>query len=327
MPKQNQKSVNVIFIDIGETGMTTSVVELKQQYIQLKSFNFTEKVCGSILTQLFESYLIQKVKEKYQIDPVEKVEDRINFLREVEKTKKTLSIDNSCVFEFESSANVKATFSVTRKEFNDLFADMRTIIEPQINDALSAAKIRKNDVYDVQIIGGSSSVVSFQTELKRIFDKKPKQPPNFDQYLAIGCAYMADYLSSKLKFPIILKDFMSSEIVARWGENEEITVFKKLTEIPAIETVKIAVTDTLEISLFEYENERVAKIKIQTDIPQKIDVFITIKVTPSNLTTVSNCFYMNNKETVKVKYFVSYDGEFCEEMFNEFSKIERYLPV
>ena len=90
------------------------------------------------------------MKEKFQIDPAEKVEDRINFLREVEKTKKTLSIDNSCVFEFESSANVKATFSVTRKEFNDLSADMRTIIEPQINDALSGAKIRPNSWWFVK---------------------------------------------------------------------------------------------------------------------------------------------------------------------------------
>lgn len=28
------------------------------------------------------------------------------------------------------------------------------------------------------------------------------------------------------------------------------------------------------------------------------------------------------RKTVKVKYFVFYDGEFCKEMFDEFSKIE-----
>lgn len=322
LPKQNQKSVNVAFVDIGETGMTVSVAELKQQYVHMKSTNYTEKVNGSILTQLFERYLSQKVKEKCQIDPTEKIEDKINFSKSVENAKKKLSIDNSCNFEFKFASNVNVTFQVTRKEFNDLFPDVRSAIEPQVIQALQQAKVRKEELSEIQILGGSSCVVSYQTELKRIFGKKPKQPPNFDQCLAIGCAYMADFLSPKSFLSLTIKDYLQHSVILRYNDNQEITIFKKFIEVPAVQTVKVAVKNRLEVNLFDETNERIARIEIQTNIQEELNISLSFQLSQNCITTINNCFYVKNGNTVKVNYLAHYDGEFEEAMLDELKKIE-----
>lgn len=325
LPKKNQKSDNICFIEIGESEMTVSVSEVKQETVHVKSFSSTEKVNGSILTQLFEKYLIQKVKEKFNIDPSEKVVDKINFRNAVEKTKMKLSIDNSCQFEFQSVGNVDVNFLVSRKEFNDLFSDVRNQIEPVVNEVLRMAKIGKNQVSDVVILGGSSSVVSFQMEIKRIFGKRPKQPPNFDLYGAIGCAYMAEFLNPKNPLQISLKDISQNSITAKWGENCEARIFAKFIEVPAIETIKVTVKNSLDIFLFNDDNEKVAKIVVITGIDEELKVTISFKLTHSCTTNVNNCFYLKDGQPVKVDYLTFYNSEFDEKELNEFIRIENEL--
>lgn len=325
LPKPNQKSVYVAFVDIGGSGMTVSISEVKQQSVQMKAITFTEKVSGSLLTQLFENYLIQKVKEKYHINPSENPRDMLRFKIAVEKAKKILSVNSNCQFEVHSIMNVDISFVVTRKEFNDQFNDVRALLEGQVKETLQLAKVKKEDIFELQLLGGTTRVVSIQNELKRIFDKKPKQSLNLDECFALGCAHMAACLSPKMRLPIIVKDISIHSLIVRWGENNEMIIFKKFVEIPAIQTIKIDITKSLEVKFFNEDDQIALKCLINTELDEKIKVSLCVQLNQSGTTDIVNCFYQKDGKAVKLHVLISDETGINDDLLKDCIRIENEM--
>lgn len=325
LPSPNQKSVNVAFVDIGGSAMTVAIAEVKQQSIQMKAVTYNEKVNGSKLTEIFENYLLQKVKEKYKIDPKDSPRAMLRFRQAVEKAKKILSVNPAYQFEVQSIMNVDVSFIVKREEFTELIKDVKNMLEQPIVEALQISKVKKEDIFELQLLGGTTRVVAIKNELTRIFGKEPKQSMNLDECFAIGSAYMAAHLSPKTQVPIVIRDITPHSITAHWGTNCQTTVFQRFNPIPFIKIIKVSVKKSCEVILQDENNEKIARIVINTDIEKETKVSLRIQITQSCTIEVNEGLYEKNGKSAEAEIKTFFYGDIDESLINKYIKIEEQM--
>ncbi|KAK8838238.1 hypothetical protein M9Y10_035658 [Tritrichomonas musculus] len=326
LPTPDKKSVSVAFVDIGESAMTVAIAEVKQQMVEMKAITYNEKVNGSILTELFEKYLLQIVKRKYKIDPTQSPRAILRFRQAVEKAKKVLSVNPIYQFEVHSLMNVDVSFNVKREEFTDQIKKVVKMLEAPINKALEIAKIQKEDIFELQLLGGTTRVVTIKNELARIFGKDPKQSMDLDECFAIGSGFMAAYLSPKMRVPFVVKDITPNAIIAYWDGNEKgSVVFHNSDIIPSSKIIKIPVKRNLMVNLKNENNQDIANIEIQTGISHEVQVSLRIKLTQSCTVNVADCVFDCQGKTKEAIVHTAYCGEMEEDLLQQYIMAEEKM--
>lgn len=323
LPKPNEKSVNVAFIDIGGSAMNVAIAEVKQQTVQMKAVTSTEKVNGSKLTELFEDYLLEKVKKKYRIDPTTSPRAMLRFRQAVEKAKTILSINPCVQFEVHSLMNVDVMFLVKREEFNEQIADIKDLLEEPIMEALQIANLKKEDIFEFQLLGGTTRVAAIQDELTKIFGKEPKRSMNPDECFAIGSAYMAAYLSPKMRVSIVVKDISPHSLTAKWKDGEY-KVFTKFNKLPAVKNFDVPVKNSNVVTLAD-ENGDIAKVVINTGVDYDTKVSLRIRLTQSGTTEVVDGLFEKDGKTAEASVVTYYYGVIKEDQIAQMKELEQEM--
>ena len=89
--------------------------------------------------------------------------------------------------------------SVNRETFEGLIAPQLTQIEGVLNDVLSSSKFKPEDVYSVEIVGGSTRIPAIKSMIEKIFGKAPCTTLNADEAVSRGCALQCAILSPTFK--------------------------------------------------------------------------------------------------------------------------------
>lgn len=326
IPMPNQTPVNVAFVDIGGSAMTVAIAEVKQQMVDMKAITYNEKVNGSKLTELFENYLLDIVKKKYRVDPRESPRALLRFRQAVEKAKKVLSVNPIYQFEVHSLMNVDVSFTVKREEFSNQIKEIKKLLEAPINEALEIAKINKENIFELQLLGGTTRVVAIKDELTRIFGKEPKQSMNLDECFAIGSAYMAAYLSPRMRVPFVVKDITPHAVIASWTNCiEPIVVFPQFHRVPGSKTIKIPVKNHLTINLLNEKSVSIAKIRIRTGVDQEVQVSLRIRLNQSCLVNVAEGLFEKDGKTTEADVQTIYDGELTKTELEEYTQMEALM--
>ena len=145
--QEHEKALNVLFIELGDTCMNTSVAKLSKKKIEMKSDFCDDSICGHLFTEILEKYLMKKVIEKYKINPQTNKRSLIRFKQACEKAKKTLSSNPVVLFEVPSLMNdIDVSVTVKRDEFNSITKDCLSKIKNVIEKAIENAEIKKEDI-------------------------------------------------------------------------------------------------------------------------------------------------------------------------------------
>ncbi|OHT15821.1 Heat shock protein SSE1 [Tritrichomonas foetus] len=329
LPPPDKDSVNVAFIDFGNSSMNVAIASLKQGLVEIKSFADDNHLGGSYFSTPLREYLIEKVKNKYRINPEDSLRAMLRFNQAVEKVKKTLSINPIVQFEVPSILDVDVAFPVYRDEFDKIITDLIQRIEEPINKALELANVKKEELFEIQVLGGSSRIASVYSELTRIFGREPMKSLNLDECFAIGAGYMAAILSPNMLVPLVVKDISSQAVKATWknensDKNGEIEVFKQFTHVPYHRFIKIPVKESLDLTLWNQEEE-IAFVKIETGIKEEVIVNLNIKLTQSGTVCVSEGLFDYKDKQHEAKINASYIGDFDDKQMKEFQEIENEL--
>lgn len=326
LPMPNQKTVHVAFVDIGESAMTVAIAEVKQQMVEMKSITYDEKVNGSILTKLFENYLLQIITRKYRIDSKLNPRAIIRFRQAVEKAKKVLSINPIYQFELHSFMNVDVSFTIKREEFTNQIKSIIGRLKAPVNEALRIAKVSKDDIFEFQLLGGTTRVAAIKDELTRIFGKEPKQSMNLDECFAIGSAYMSAYLSPRMRVPFVVKDITPHGVIANWkGNNEGIVVFQQFNRIPAMKIIKIPVNRNLSVNLVNENSVNIAKINIITGISHEVQVSLRLRLNQSCLVEVAEGSYEKDGKTMEAEVQTLYESQMGRDEIDKCIEIEKKM--
>jgi molecular chaperone DnaK len=87
--------------------------------------------------------------------------------------------------------------TLTRGKFEELAADLIDRCGVPVQNALRDAKLSKEDIKEVVLVGGSTRIPAVQELVKRILGKDPNQSVNPDEVVAVGAAIQAGVLSGE----------------------------------------------------------------------------------------------------------------------------------
>jgi len=118
--------------------------------------------------------------------------------REVEKAKRTLSSQMSTKLEIESfEGGNDLSETLTRAKFEELNVDLfRKTLKP-VEQVLKDSGVKKDDIAEIVLVGGSTRIPKVQQLLKEFFGKEPSKGINPDGAVAYGAAVQGGILSGE----------------------------------------------------------------------------------------------------------------------------------
>ncbi|RWR76779.1 heat shock cognate protein 2-like protein [Cinnamomum micranthum f. kanehirae] len=228
---------NVLIFDLGGGTFDISVLAIKEGKLEVKAIAGDTHLGGEDFDNRLVNHLIREFKRKHKKD-ISGSPRAIRRLRtSCERAKRTLSsmaqttIGIDCLYE-----GVDFYSILTRARFEELNTDLFTKCLDLVENCLKDAKMDKNSIHDVVLVGGSTRIPKVQRLLQDFFNGKELcKSINPDEAVAYGAAVQAAKLSGmgnkKVKDMVIVDVTPLSLGVETRGEHMTI-VIPRNTSIP-----------------------------------------------------------------------------------------------
>ena len=317
-----EEGQNVLFIEIGDSSMSSTIAKVTKKSIEMKS-NFTDNsINGQIFTEKLEKYLIEKVAEKYKIDPKTNKRATIRLKQACEKVKKILSSNPVVLFEVPSLMNdIDVSITVKRDEFNELIKSFIPKIKENIELTIQKAGISKEDISYVEIVGGSTRIPLIKESIKEILGKEAKMSLDLDECFAIG----AGFIASKIDGNDIGIEFVNDHCcpysidVKVDQEKELLNIFKE-NESKLSSSNKILLPISQQKTFTFYCNQsEIGKLDIDANNQEETEVEVLVSIDSFGIIRVENVAFKNGK---KCMFSYTSQKSLSEEEISKYSKIE-----
>merc|ERR1711909_173070 len=141
--------------------------------------------------------------------------------------------------------------------FEELVAPFMDNIEKALKDCLETSKLKVEDIYSVEIIGGSSRIPKIKSMIEKVYSKSPSTTLNADEAVSRGCALQCAILSPTFKvreFSVV--DIQPYPIKLVWDnhggiENQgpgEMEVFPAFHAVPFSKMLTFFKNDTFQVA-------------------------------------------------------------------------------
>jgi molecular chaperone DnaK len=204
-----QSTGRVAVFDLGGGTFDVSILEISEGVFEVRSTNGDTYLGGEDWDQRLVDYMLSEFKDQTGID-VRKDAMALQRIREAaERAKHELSsceeTDISLPFIAADEGGPKhLTLSITRRELEELTADLvERLVEPcQI--ALDDAGLTIQEIEHVVLVGGMTRMPAIQRKVEQIFGKAPHKGVNPDEVVAAGAAIQAGVLSGEVQEVLLL---------------------------------------------------------------------------------------------------------------------------
>lgn len=187
----------IVVFDLGGGTFDVSLLSIEDGMFEVLATAGDTHLGGEDFDQLVIDHFVKIFNDKNNV----KVEKDVNAMgklkKEVEKAKKTLSSQTSAGLEIESFfQGHDFSESLTRARFEKLNMDLfRKTLKP-VEQVLKDAGVKKTEVDDIVLVGGSTRIPKVQQMLEEYFNgKKVSKGINPDEAVAHGAAVQAAVLA------------------------------------------------------------------------------------------------------------------------------------
>ncbi|KAI0132704.1 heat shock protein 70 family [Xylariales sp. AK1849] len=274
LPGPEEKPRRVAFIDIGHSNYTCSIVEFKKGELAVKSTAFDRHFGGRDFNLALLNHFQKEFKAKYKIDITTNPKAMVRVDAAAEKLKKMLSANQQAPLNIESLMNdVDVSAMVTRQEFEALIEPVLVKATGPLEQALAEAKLSKEDIDVVELVGGCTRVPSLKERIQAFFGKSLSFTLNQDEAIARGCAFSCAILSPVFKVrDFSVQDICSYPIEFSWekdadipDEDTSLTVFNKGNVLPSTKILTFYRKQAFDLE---------ARYVKPEDLPGKVQPFI-----------------------------------------------------
>ncbi|XP_048623001.1 heat shock 70 kDa protein BIP3-like [Brassica napus] len=190
---------NILVYDLGGGTFDVSILTIDNGVFEVLSTSGDTHLGGEDFDHRVMDYFIKLIKKKYNKD-ISKDHKALGKLRlECERAKRALSNQHQVRVEIESLFD-GADFSepLTKARFEELNMDLfKKTMEP-VKKALKDAGLKKSEIDEIVLVGGSTRIPKVQEMLKDFFDgKEPNKGTNPDEAVAYGAAVQGGVLSGE----------------------------------------------------------------------------------------------------------------------------------
>ena len=205
-----QENMHTILVyDLGGGTFDVSILELGDGVFEVKSTAGNNKLGGDDFDERIVNYLVETFKKE---NGVELTKDKMAMQRlkdAAEKAKKDLSgvttTQISLPFISQSTDGpLHLEVSLSRAKFEDLIRDLvDSTLEP-VRKAMKDAKLTKNDINKVILVGGSTRIPCVQELIKKELGKEPSKEVNPDEVVSMGAAIQGGVLTGDVNDIVLL---------------------------------------------------------------------------------------------------------------------------
>ena len=185
--KQNKK---IAVYDLGGGTFDVSILELGDGVFEVKSTNGDTFLGGEDFDQRIMKYFMKVFKRKYKKDCSKDKKAIQKLRREAERVKRVLSSQHTAKLDIESLYDgVDFSETLSRARFEELNLDLfKKTMEP-VKKVLNDADLKKTEIDQLILVGGSTRIPRVQQMLKDFFNgKELNRGVNPDEAVAFGAA-------------------------------------------------------------------------------------------------------------------------------------------
>ena len=190
LDKKVKGEQNVLIYDLGGGTFDVSLLTIEDGIFEVKATAGDTHLGGEDLDRRVVQHLVTEFKRKHKQD----ISDNKRAMRRLqtacETAKKTLSTSTVAAIEIDALYDgIDFNTTISRARFEDLCSDLfRKTFEP-VETVLRDAKISKNNVHEIVLVGGSTRIPKIQNQLSEYFGgKQLNQGINPDEAVAYGAA-------------------------------------------------------------------------------------------------------------------------------------------
>ncbi|KAL6234438.1 hypothetical protein BDW75DRAFT_212197 [Aspergillus navahoensis] len=242
LPGPEEKPRRVMFVDIGYSDYTATIVEFRKGELNVKATACDRHFGGRNFDKALTEHFADEFKEKFKIDIRSNPKAWARTLAAAEKLKKILSANSVAPMSIESLMDdVDVRAMVKREELEEMVKPLLDRVAVPLEQALAEAKLKPEDIDFVEMVGGCTRVPAIKEAVNKFFGKNLSFTLNQDEAIARGCAFGCAILSPVFRVrDFSVHDIVSYPIEFTWEQSPDIpdedtslTVFNKGNVMPS----------------------------------------------------------------------------------------------
>ncbi len=214
-----KKEATILVYDLGGGTFDVSILDVEvdkaseeRDFYEVKATSGDTRLGGDDFDERLLDYIAEEFKREQGID-LRKDRQALQRLREAaEKAKCELSttvqtqVSLPFITSVEGEGPKHLELTITRAKFEELIHDLIEKTTVAIDQALKDAKLTKDDIDEIILVGGSTRIPAVQELVRNRLGKEPKRGINPDEVVAVGAAIQANLLSEGTGAQMVLVD-------------------------------------------------------------------------------------------------------------------------
>ena len=257
------KNKNILIFDLGGGTFDVSIMTLEDGVFQVKATSGDTHLGGEDFDNRMVDHFIKEFKRKFKKD-ISGNKRAVRRLRTAcERAKRTLSATTTANIEIDALFEGMDFYTqITRARFEEINADFFKGTLKPVDDALRDAKMKREMIDEVVLVGGSTRIPKVQKLLREFFNgKKLTKTINPDEAVAFGAAVQAAILSGdkdKVINDLLLIDVAPLSLGIETAGGIMMKLVKRSTSVPCKkkEMFTTSKDGQTTVEIFVYEGER-----------------------------------------------------------------------
>lgn len=253
---------NILIYDLGGGTFDVSVLSINDSVYEVKATAGNTRLGGEDFDNRLVAYFAEDFRKKYHTDISGNAKALRRLKTSAERTKRFLTSYTEATIEVDGLCDgIDYKGRISRALFEELCSDLfRDTLGP-VEKALADARLKKSDIHNIILVGGSTRIPKIQAMLKEIFAGKPLTTSlNPDEAVACGAAIQAAILNGqhheKIK-DLLLVDVVPLSLGIETARGMMYKIIERNTPLPCQKTKEITTLDdyqnSMTIEIFEGE--------------------------------------------------------------------------
>ncbi|XP_077966898.1 heat shock cognate 71 kDa protein-like [Styela clava] len=296
-------SCNVLLFDIGSGNLNVAVVNIKEGIFRILATKGYCNFGGDAFDSRVVEHFVEEFNNKFHVDMSDDKRAINRLRRACEKAKRTLSGSKQASVAVDALSDGKDLYStITRERFEELNESLFQKAIECVKTVLKKAKVAKNRIDEILLVGGSSRTPRLRELLVEFFEKKElNKTINPDEAIARGAAFMAGNIQQRKRF--IVQDISSFSVGVKTNNGKMIEIIQANAEMPTKKwsNIKEGFTSPVDLQVYEFEDSSMEDAPVSAiyrfylpSLEQNLPFEVSIELNQSGILTVLG--YQNNKQ-------------------------------